>query len=92
MSTRELRRAEVLVRVKGQTLRLVDAAKMLELTAISRRRSHRTPALQLRQRFESGEAREILAEGAAAHSGEVFGNRERFEPTLAVDRTPRLDP
>ena len=32
MSTRELRRAEVLGRVKGQTLRLVDAAKMLELS------------------------------------------------------------
>src|ERR1700681_2993065 len=32
MSTRELRRAEVLGRVKGETLRLVDAAKMLELS------------------------------------------------------------
>src|SRR5712671_6543169 len=32
MSTRELRRAEVLGRVKSQTLRLVDAAKMLELS------------------------------------------------------------
>ncbi len=32
MSTRELRRAEALGRVKGQTLRLVDAAKMLELS------------------------------------------------------------
>jgi hypothetical protein len=31
MSTRELRRAEVLTRVKSQTLRLVDAAKMLEV-------------------------------------------------------------
>jgi hypothetical protein len=30
MSTRELRRAEVLGRVKGQTLRLVDAAKVLD--------------------------------------------------------------
>jgi transposase len=29
---RELRRAEVLGRVKGQALRLVDAAKMLELS------------------------------------------------------------
>jgi pimeloyl-ACP methyl ester carboxylesterase len=91
MRTRELRRAEVLARVKGQTLRLVDAAKVLELTAISRRRSHRAPALQRRQRFESGEAREIPAEGAAAHSGEVLGNREQFGPTLAADRTPRLD-
>jgi hypothetical protein len=32
MSTRELRRAEVLARVKEQTLRLVDAAEMLELS------------------------------------------------------------
>src|SRR6202049_5122400 len=32
MSTRELRRAEVLARVKSETLRLVDAAKMLELS------------------------------------------------------------
>src|SRR5260370_37695979 len=30
MSTRELRRAEVLARVKSETLRLVDAAKILE--------------------------------------------------------------
>src|SRR5712692_586474 len=32
MSTRELRRAEVLARVKSQTLRLVDAAKILEVS------------------------------------------------------------
>src|SRR5882762_7508283 len=32
MSTRELRRAEVLARMKSRTLRLVDAAKMLELS------------------------------------------------------------
>src|SRR5258708_28336994 len=32
MSTRELRRAEVLARVKSETLRLVDAAKMLEVS------------------------------------------------------------
>ena len=32
MSTRELRRAGVLGRVKGQTLKLVDAAKMLEVS------------------------------------------------------------
>src|ERR1035438_7124307 len=32
MSTRELRRAEVLSQGKRQTLRLVDAAKMLELS------------------------------------------------------------
>src|SRR5260370_1374391 len=31
MSTRELRRAEVLARGKSQTLRMVDAAEMLEL-------------------------------------------------------------
>ena len=32
MSTRELRRAEVLGRVKGQTLRLVEAAERLEVS------------------------------------------------------------
>src|SRR5256884_9457244 len=32
MSTRELRRAEVLGRVKSKTLRLTDAAKILELS------------------------------------------------------------
>src|SRR5256886_16741753 len=32
MSTRELRRAEVLARVKSQALRLVDAAKILEVS------------------------------------------------------------
>src|SRR5258708_39211834 len=32
MSTRELRRAEVLARVKSETLRLVDAAKILEVS------------------------------------------------------------
>lgn len=31
MSSRELRRAKVIERVKGRTLRLVDAAKMLEV-------------------------------------------------------------
>ena len=32
MSTRELRRAEVLGRVKAETLKLVDAAKILEMS------------------------------------------------------------
>jgi intergrase/recombinase len=32
MSTRELRRAEVMGRVKSETLRVIDAAKMLELS------------------------------------------------------------
>src|SRR5204863_3349285 len=44
------------------------------LAAISRRRSQRAPAPQRRKRLESGEAREIPAEGAAADPGEVFGN------------------
>src|SRR5467141_3469408 len=62
MSTRELRRAEVLARVKSETLRLVDAAKMLEV-------SYRQ-AKRLWQRYR--EEGEIPAEGAAAHPGEVF--------------------
>ena len=41
MSTRELRRAEVLGRVKNGTLRLVDAAKMLELSYRQTKRLYR---------------------------------------------------
>src|SRR6267143_1770020 len=44
------------------------------LAAISRRRSQRAAAPQCRKRLESGEAREIPAEGAAADPREVFGN------------------
>jgi hypothetical protein len=82
MSTRELRRPEVLAQVKNETPRLVDAAKMLELSdrrmertvvALSRTRSQGAPAPQRRKRLESGEARDIPAEGAAAAPGEVFG-------------------
>src|SRR5215468_2354000 len=97
MSTRELRRAEVLGRVKSRTLRLVDAAKMLEvsyrqakrlwLAALSGRRSQRAAASQRRPKFESGEAREIPAEGAAADPGEVFGNGTRTVWTYAGSRT-----
>jgi len=43
MSTRERRRAEVLRRVKSQTLRLVDAAKMLELSYRQTKRLADTP-------------------------------------------------
>src|SRR6516225_1377574 len=44
------------------------------VAALSGRRSQRAAASQRRQKFQSGEAREIPAEGAAADSGEVFGN------------------
>ncbi len=44
------------------------------VAAISRGRSQRAAAAQRRQKFESGEAREIPAEGAAVDPGEVFGN------------------
>jgi hypothetical protein len=82
MSTRELRRAEVLAGVKDETLRLVDAAKMLELNYRQMKRlwkryrgeGAQAPAPQRGKRLESGEARDIPAEDAAAAPGEVFGD------------------
>jgi hypothetical protein len=44
------------------------------VAALSGRRSQRAAASQRRQKFRSGEAREIPADGAAADPGEVFGN------------------
>src|SRR5208283_5102025 len=95
MSTRELRRAEVLGRVKGQTLRLVDAAKILE---VSYRQGKR-----LWQRYRE-EGAKGLQHGSAGRSSnrakpEKFRRKvlrlirekysgteqERFGPTLAAE-------
>jgi len=68
MSTRELRRAEVLAASEERDAAAGRRSQMLEVSyrqakrlwpAISRRRSQRTPAPQRRKRLESGEAREI---------------------------------
>jgi transposase len=95
MSTRELRRAEVLGRVKGQTLRLVDAAKMLE---VSYRQTKR-----LWQRYREEGARGLQHRSAGRSSnrakpekfrGKVLQlirekysgtEQERFGPTLAAE-------
>ena len=82
MSTGELRRAEVLGRVKSKALRLTDAAKILELSyrqtkrleAVSRGRSEGSAAPQCGERFEPGEAGRVPAEGSAADPEEVFGH------------------
>jgi hypothetical protein len=44
------------------------------VAALSGRRSQKAAASQRRQKFQSGEARDIPAEGAGADPGEVFGN------------------
>jgi transposase len=95
MSTRELRRAEFLGRVKGQTLRLVDAAKMLEL-------SYRQ-AKRLWQRYREEGAKGLQHRSAGRSSnrakpekfrGKVLQlirekysgtEQERFGPTLAAE-------
>jgi transposase len=75
MSTRELRPAEVLGRVKGETLRLVDAAKMLELSYRQAQRlwqryreegAKRVASPQRGRQFEPREAQEIP--GKSVHS------------------------
>ena len=95
MSTRELRRAEVLGRVKGQTLRLVDAAKMLE---VSYRQAKR---LWQRYREEGGKGLQHRSAGRSSNRAkpEKFRRKvlqlirekysgteqQRFGPTLAVE-------
>ena len=95
MSTRELRRAEVLGRVKGQALRLVDAAQMLEL-------SYRQ-TMRLWQRYREEGAKGLQHRSAGRSSirakPEKFRRKvlqlirekysgtepERFGPTLAAE-------
>src|SRR6266403_1793255 len=95
MSTRELRRAEVLGRVKRQTLRLVDAAKMLE---VSYRQAKR---LWQRYREEGGKGLQHRSAGRSSNRakpeklrGKVLQlirekysgtEQQRFGPTLAAE-------
>jgi hypothetical protein len=79
MSTRELRRAEVLGRVKSKTLQLTDAAKILELSYRQTKRlwkRYRGEGAKglCGKRFEPREAGRVPAEGSAADPEEVFGN------------------
>jgi transposase len=95
MSTRELRRAEVLGRVKGHTLRLVDAAKMLELSyrqakrLWQRYRDEGAKGLQHRSAGRSSNRakpgkfrRKVLQLIREKYSGT---EQERFGPTLAAE-------
>jgi transposase len=101
MSTRELRRAEVLARVKSQTLRLVDAAKMLE---VSYRQAKR---LWQRYREEGAKGLQHRSAGRGSNRGkpEKFRRKvlqlirekysgteqERFGPTLAAEHLAEED-
>ena len=95
MSTRELRRAEVLGRVKGETLRLVDAAKMLEVSyrqvkrLWQRYREEGAKGLQHRSAGRSSNRakpekfrRKVLQLIREKYSGT---EQERFGPTLAAE-------
>src|SRR5246500_4185989 len=95
MSTRELRRAEVLGRVRSKTLRLVDAAKMLEL------RDRQTKRLWKRYRGEGAKGLQHRSAGRGSNRAkpEKFRRKvlqlirekysgteqERFGPTLAAE-------
>jgi len=95
MSTRELRRAEVLARVKSQTLRLVDAAKMMEVSyrqtkrLWKRYRGEGAKGLQHRsagKRFEPREAREFRRKVLQLIREKYSGTgQKRFGPTLAAE-------
>src|SRR2546430_14997721 len=94
MSTRELRRAEVLGRVKGQTLRLVDAAKMLEVSyrqakrLWQRYREEGAKGLQPRSAGRGSnraKPEKFRREGLQLNRGEDSGTeQERVGPTLAA--------
>jgi len=95
MSTRELRRAEVLGRVKSHTLRLTDAAKMLELSY------RQTKRLWKRYRGEGAKGLQHRSAGRGSNRakpeefrGKVLQlirkkysgtEQERFGPTLAAE-------
>ena len=101
MSTRELRRAEVLARVKSQTLRLVDAAKILE---VSYRQAKR---LWQRYREEGAQGLQHRSAGRGSNRAkpekfrrkvlqlirEKYSGREqkRFGPTLAAEHLAEED-
>ena len=94
MSTRELRRAEVLARVKSRTLRLVDAAKMLELSYRQAKRvwqryreegakglQHRSAGRGSNRAKPEKFRRKVLQLIREKYSGT---EQERFGPTMAA--------
>jgi len=94
MSARELRRAEGLARVKSQTLRLVDAAKVPELSYRQQRlwkryRGEGAKGLQHRSAGKGSNRpkpekfrREVLKLIREKYSGTA---QERFGPTLVAE-------
>ena len=95
MSTRELRRAEVLARVKSETLRLVDAAKMLGLSYRQTKRlwkryggegakglQHRSAGRGSNRAKPEKFRRKVLQLLREKYSGT---EQERFGPTLAAE-------
>src|SRR5467141_2695663 len=101
MSTRELRRAEVLGRVKSKTLRLADAAKILELSY------RQTKRLWKRNRGEGAKGLQHRSAGRGSNRAkpEKFRRKvlqlirekysgteqERFGPTLAAEHLAEED-
>ena len=101
MSTRELRRAEVLARVKSRTLRLVDAAKMLELSYRQAKRvwqryreegakglQHRSAGRGSNRAKPEKFRRKVLQLIREKYSGT---EQERFGPTLAAEHLAQED-
>src|SRR3979490_225145 len=101
MSTRELRRAEVLARVKGGALRLVDAAKMLELSYRQAKRlwqryreegakglQHRSAGRGSNRAKPEKFRRKVLQLIREKYSGT---EQERFGPTLAAEHLAEED-
>ena len=95
MSTKELRRAEVMGRVKSKTLRLVDAAKMLELSYRQSKRlwqryrregakglKHRSAGRGSNRAKPEKFRRKVLQLVREKYSGT---EQERFGPTLAAE-------
>ena len=95
MSTRELRRAEVLGRVKSKTLRLTDAAKILELSYRQTKRlwkryrgegakglQHRSAGRGSNRAKPEEFRRKVLQLIRKKYSGTA---QERFGPTLAAE-------
>src|SRR6267143_1519340 len=79
MSTRELRRAEVLGRVKSKTLRLADAAKILELSY------RQTKRLWKRYREEGAKGLQHRSAGRGSNCG--MGEQETIWAAAGVLRS-----
>jgi transposase len=101
MSTRELRRAEVLGRVKAETLKLVDAARMLEVSYRQAKRlwkryskegakglQHRSAGRSSNRAKPEGLRREVLRLIREKYSGT---EQSRFGPTLAAEHLAKED-